>query len=401
MIVVTVGCGGRPGQAPVDANTVSPDGAELALRPSDVSTLFPVPAGAGDWDLLLPASAVGDRGPVLPRAVWDGMNEPLLEGVDGYDQLHLVAFRIDPCFHGGGASECQAQLRFVWQPRDGADASAHTFYLLTAAELHELVASIAALRGGHDDPEPTVLGVHPVISAEGLGGMYASRLKSLILHYVGASNLIRIAVFSFPGSFPDAQGVQSWRFRAFDVSATVVTARPVAPLSATVVQTFDANAEHARANPPTSATGERRIDAPDVCAALVNVSSELDPALTSPGGAVCSLSAPGADARVRSALRFENPTLTLADTSSCANCHLATTMRLLAEHAFAIDSSSMPERAAPEPDHSGTAQEYFGVTRAFGYHPILSSDGATQLLPAVSVRTANETAAVLARLGTL
>ena len=77
---------------------------------------------------------------------------------------------------------------------------------------------------------------------------------------------------------------------------------------------------------------------------------------------------------------------------------MATGLRLLAEHRFAIDSTRMPERAGAEPDHQKTAFECLGVTRAFGYQQ-LNARKTNELRPAVGPRTVDEARAVLARFG--
>ena len=404
-------CGGSPSSASpfdpeaavaatsdagADAAPIQPSSPARALNASDVSTLFAPPRDPREWDLLLTPSQAGPRGALLPLAIWKAMNEPMAEATlpdNDYSRMRVVAFRIDPCFRVGGDSSCQAQVRLVWQPTNGADAAAHTFYALSQAELRTLVSELIALRGARSDREPAELSVHPIVAAEGPSGPYAAALKQLVLRHAGQDNLQRLAVFSFPGSFPDAAGQQQWRFRAFDVAGASVTPRPVTATSTSDAQVFETDA----AVPHPSSTSPR-IDAPEACNLHLRATTDFASALTSSSEAVCALEPAAAVDRVRVALRFENPAHTASDSTSCANCHASTTLRLVAEHRFSIDSAAFAERAGREPDHRGTSFEYFGVTRMFGFHAF-GVRATRELRPAVSPRTVYETRAVLAQLG--
>lgn len=371
-------------------------GGGFSWAPSDVSVLYPPPAGPSDWARQLAPTAAGPRGALLPPAVWAASGEVLFESLSGYELLRLVSFRVDPCFQVGGKGACVPQLRIVWQPSNGGDAAVHTLYELGEAEFVEAVAALAALRAGHPEAEPAALAVNPVLRAEGAGGPYAAALEQLVLKYAGASNLVRMAVFSFPGSFPDMQGSQQWFFRAFDVGANgAVSRRPVAPTSTHQAQAFDTDAAHPRPA-PGAPVGLRLLTDPAACDVTQSVGNDGDPELFGPSAAVCALPDALAAARVRGALRLENPLLTPSDSTSCANCHVAATTRLLTEARFGLDGAAFAERYGPEPDHQGGAFGYFGATRAFGF---VTTPGG--LAPAVSPRVAYETREVLRRLSEL
>lgn len=342
-------------------------GGSFPLLPSDVSTLFPPPANASDWETLLAPTASGPRGALLPQPIWSASNVSLFESLNGYELLRLVSFRLDPCFRVDGGPLCEPQIRLIWQPSNGGDAAVHTLYKLSAAEFGGALAAVAGLRAGHTEPEPTTLAAHPVLKSEGLGGAYASALQQFVLDYAGASNLTRLAVFPFPGSFPDPQDNQQWLFLAFDVGAEgSLSQRFIAPGSVSKQQFFDTNAAHPRPT-PNGSLGLLLTSDPEACEATVSVNTGGDPDLFGPSASVCALNAAEAEARVRSALRFENPLLTPSDSTSCANCHLAPTLRLLAETRFGVSSASFVERYSAEPDHTASAFRYFGATRAFGY----------------------------------
>ncbi len=367
-------------------------GGSLTLLPSDVSTLFPPPASAAEWGALLAPTASGPRGVLLPASVWRATNASLFEGASNeYEMLRLVSFRLDPCFRVDGGQVCEPQIRLVWQPSNEGDAAVHTLYKLSAAEFDGALAAVAGLRAGHTEAEPTTLAAHPVLRAEGLGGAYASALRQFVLDYAGASNLTRLAIFAFPGSRPHPlNGTQQWSFLAFDVvDGTSVSRRTIAPGSASKTQLFDTDAAHPRST-PDGPGGLLLTSDPGACEATVSVNTEGAPDLFGPSPSVCALSPVEAEARVRSALRLENPLLTPSDSTSCANCHLSPTLRLLTEPHLGVASASFVERYGAEPDHAASALRYFGATRAFGY--VKTPAG---LDVSVSPRVVHETSEVL------
>ncbi|HEU4408366.1 MAG TPA: hypothetical protein VFS43_24090 [Polyangiaceae bacterium] len=365
-------------------------GGNLTLLPSDVSTLFPPPASAAEWEMLLAPTASGPRGALLPPSVWQAMNVSLFEATPNeYEMLRLVSFRLDPCFRVDGGQVCEPQIRLIWQPSNEGDAAVHTLYKLRAVEFDRALAAVAGLRAGHTEAEPTALAAHPVLRAEGLGGAYASALRQFVLDYAGASTLTRLAIFAFPGSRP-LDGVQQWSFLAFDVvDGASVSPRTVAPGSASKIQFFDTDAAHPRST-PDGPSGLLLASDPGACEATVSISTDGAPDLFGPSASVCALSPVEAEARVHSALRFENPLLTPSDSTACANCHLAPTLRLLAESRFGVASASFVERYGAEPDHTASALRYFGATRAFGY--VKTPAG---LDVSVSPRVVHETSEVL------
>jgi hypothetical protein len=122
-----------------------------------------------------------------------------------YTKLRVVSARIDPCFdaanlaHGG---PCVRQVRLVAQPMEvyGTtpasetysffDASVHLFYKLDEDAFARLIVTLDELRRANTGNP--MLGVHPVLAREGLGGPFATRLRALILSSCDVSNLTRM-----------------------------------------------------------------------------------------------------------------------------------------------------------------------------------------------------------------
>src|SRR2546423_4024480 len=109
-------------------------------------------------------------------------------------------------------------------PDDGA---LHVFYALSRADLVSAVDEIAALReASHGTADLGPLAVHPVASAEGLQGPFATGLFDVITRYAGAANLIRFTTFREDA--PD--GIAEWTFRGFDVVNGTTTAMAIPAL---------------------------------------------------------------------------------------------------------------------------------------------------------------------------
>jgi hypothetical protein len=174
------GCTGRAGR--LDLN--------------DVSFLFPVPGASGG---LLTLADHGSRGALLPPSLGALLPNPLATfPAASLADVRIVSARVDLCFKLDSAGACRPQLRLVGQPQlngNFVDATVHLFYELTEVELSAVVLRLRTLKqsaGIATDCRP--LGVHPVMSAQGLSGAYATDLKTLLLDYCGDSNLSRVAV---------------------------------------------------------------------------------------------------------------------------------------------------------------------------------------------------------------
>jgi hypothetical protein len=294
-----------------------------ALQINDVSLLFPLPTTLAERDgNMLAASSVGPRGALLPGSAYDAVGRIIALSQEApIESLRVVAMRLDPCFAvlapsltGDG---CEAQLRLVMQPisefasSTGAhpafDASVHTFYRLTRPEVYALKDALVALRlassgGEHLGP----LAPHPLLVAQGLGGAYATGLRTLIVGAAGASNLSRIATMSSTGS-------AEWRFKIFDVDSTTgqVSPREIATLPAGTstqsIVAFNINAPDASFNPPSAS--------PDEFSELASTTN------------AASLTLAARHAQFEGLVRTENPRRTTPETVACASCHFAMTVK--------------------------------------------------------------------------
>jgi len=120
-----------------------------ALTMNDVSVLVPIPANPQAAGFLRPSSA-GERGKLLPQAVYDKIPEfPVVpaEGLD-FARMRVVGIRFDGCFPAPAG--CEPQIRLVMQPitDEGAtlDSSLHLFYRLTEEELGAVVLGLRQLK---------------------------------------------------------------------------------------------------------------------------------------------------------------------------------------------------------------------------------------------------------------
>jgi hypothetical protein len=363
----------------------------IDVQMNDVSVLFPLAAGAAELasGYLSPASS-GARGPLLPEGLYDALGH--IMGTSGnpppggvgearYQDLRVVALRLDPCFaklapdpHGAG---CDNQLRLIVQEvvdRQGvlaADSAMHLFYSLTRPELESLAQSIATLRVARaGNARLGGLGPHPVIVTEGLAGPMATGLRELILQYAGADKLTRVTKMSA------SQPGFAWEFSGFDVldaRAKTITAMKVPTLpGAATEQTFFRGfaVEMEGTFTPSTAGSDDFTPLADVQRA-----SQLD--------AAARATAFGA------LVRSENPSRHSPDTIDCASCHLATPVALLvAKPKFSLLTMGHPDAFKTDELPTYDTQGEFNV-HAFSY--IGRQAGINQ-------RTVNETAAVIAYL---
>ncbi|HEY6081338.1 MAG TPA: hypothetical protein VIW29_21130 [Polyangiaceae bacterium] len=317
------------------------------LQLNDVSVLFPLPKT--EQEQLLPMTAKGARGLLLPEKVYDGVGHilgsfnPNPGSIGGdyeapYANLRVVALRVDPCFaalapaQNGG--DCQNQLRLVVQEIDamGAfDSALHLFYAISRDELLELVAGIAGLRQTlAPGARMGKLQRHPVMAAEGLAGAMASGVRSAVLAHAGEQNLVRITRMS-------AQGGPFWHFSGFDLAAGELTPMhiPTLPSGDDVSQRLDRGFGGLEKVHPTA----------------VPVSgSEDDFMVLLDFQAAQALSKAEQQAKFASLLRVENPGHHSPNTLDCVSCHAATpATRLVVEPTLGLSSAGSTPRFLPDP----------------------------------------------------
>jgi len=369
-------------EATVDDVTEDDLTATNKVVPNDVSLLVPLPAAA-DLDALIPASATGSKGVLVPKASFGVLPplDPLSPAKGAYTSFRVVGLRVDPCFAVPGAPEaaCKNQIRLVLQPlyvdpADGkkaiaADAAIHVFYDQTRESLLAFVKQFLALKKASGGYRSSMVGLHPLLAKEGPRGPFAKGLRELLLANAGGANLSRITFLT-----REASREEQWKLGGFDFSAGKATPMKIATLGTETVQTvsnagFGLSAFNVTVTPPPKAK--------DNLSKLLNGSS--------------SLSKSEALSVWQSALRIENPTKHSPDTMDCASCHL-THARGGVEQTFSFDASTDGNAFTSAVTTKGATVKNGGDLHAFSYK------GATAL---VSQRTVNETAAIVTAINAL
>ncbi len=371
-----------------DGGAADPDAGWLPLQLNDVTVLLPLTTQATELATgYLQASSVGRGGPLLPADLYaalgpisgtSGNPPPGGIGTARYEDLRVVAVRLDPCFASLAPDPhdptCRNQVRLVLQEvldRGGvnaADSALHAFYELSRAEVLELAQGLARLRAGRGALGP--LQPHPVIVAEGLGGPANQALQQWVLRYAGRGTLRRVAKLSTttPGF--------GWSFsnHDVDVSGPTITNLPIATVAAMSQNFFRGFATTVDGQPVPVTTSS------DNFKVLMN---EL-------GSATTEQRTTAFDGLVR----IENPTRHSANTIDCVSCHTATPIALLvAKPKFGLEELSNANvyapatSAVPLADRTAT----FDNSAGFNLHA-LSYVGRA---PGINQRTVNETIAVV------
>ena len=347
---------------------------ENVLGRHDVSILVPLPASG---DLPWKASMAARGGALLPKSVFDKIGLSLFrEVVDTaeYDALRVVGIRFDPCFTTSLTSACQPQIRIVFQSlsdpqrAEGTnDGAVHALYNLSAADFAAAIDRLRAL----DAPQNRAyqpLGVSPALAAQGMTGTYARGLAEILATYAGPDTLARMTFMTRT----DARQ-SSWQLGGFHVKANASTgfpaAGPIKILGTNETVQFIANQGFGSFNFVVTPT-----IADDAGAAGLSIFS------------LRQLTATQRKTVAAWALEQESPTKTVPDTTDCASCHVAGhTTNALGTLDPSLISFDQGPRAIGASDTQGDN------LRAFGY---FGEDAM------VSIRTANETAAVLRALAT-
>lgn len=364
--------------AVMDAGAVS---STRALTMREVSVLFPLPP-VGGLGGLLAADTMGVGGPLVPALIYEQLPQLLLSTSAEvlYGQLRVIAARLDPCANRLTDQPCHAEVRLVLQPltADGgatsaADAAIHAIYGVEAGEFARVIAALRVL--GDGEPELAHdhgLGVHPVMAREGLDGAYARGLRTLLLSAVGEGRLRRLTFMQLSGR------ANVWIFGGFDRS-------PAGVYSPTRIPGVDT---------PTQQIVHNVFDDTLRVGVTPTVRDADDFSLLYESDAIRAASEVDRTAALDAALRVESPRRHDPDTVDCARCHVAFVSRRWTERVLGVDTSSSAHRyrapgydlSVPEDIRPPQAQRTF---RAFGW---------LGQLPAISARTANETAEVLLEL---
>jgi len=297
------------------------DGATAGMaQMNDLTIVMPLATTQAQFDGYLPAKAL------LPKAMYTAkFPDPTGSGGIGsdvtmkYDNLRIVAVRLDPCFAQIGPitdpSTCDNQLRVVFQSLTFAnggtsaiDGAVHAFYRLSREQLKSAISEIVALRKANG--QTTAMGAlqpHPLIVKQGEDGAFAQGLNQIILEYAGPSNLIRFTHFQ-------SSNLQTvWNFSGFDVTgtSTKMMVIPNIPDSGTTVGFFQGFSS------PMNGGFTPESTAKDTVTLLVNADKAK------------AASADAQQAAYDAALRIENPGFHSPNTIDCASCHVGQAARLL------------------------------------------------------------------------
>lgn len=384
--IVAAACS-APASAPVAPGEPAPTSTTtpITLTPADVTMIWPMPRDAAGRDAMIAATATGGHGELLPAAhykvpVLDERDWEVKDPQVDRTRLRVVAARLDPCFASFAPPtdpSCVNQVRLVMQvirpdgggvkDRMGAnDGAVHAFYQLPRAELLALVRELAALGAKHGGTASETLGVHPILARDGTSSDYAKQLHALLLARIGANRLTRVTFFA-----RTAAREPLWPFGLFDMIDGNLVQQDIVTLGAKR-QTLEGAGPRKVIEPQTTSA--------DNPGALLAVMGPTRTATERERAAYAAL------------LRIQNPTKHTPDTMACAECHTAQRMQRAAEKTLGLLATEFAAdhfaTGTPLPETPIDAENF----HAAGY----LGDNL-----AVSVRTANETAAVVAALTAL
>ena len=319
------------------------------LGMNDVSVLLPIPASPAAAGALGPTSE-GERGPLLPQAVYDKIPKFGVKPAQGLDyaRMRVVGVRFDGCFPG--AAGCEAQVRLVMQPITDKgttlDSALHLFYRLTETELPELVTGLRKLRALAPEVQDSPLDVHAALVAQGAEGPYGTGLAELVLRYAGEQNLSRMTFF-----LRAPPVVEEWFFGGFDREGGVLQVMNIVGVG----------------------KGNQRVDH----ITTDGYRYDMTPAATAPenpGVLLSSALAKAATDAERTAslgafLRMENPEKHGPDQLSCGGCHISTFVTGFARRELQMDVAAHPDAFKSPRDLTvrGESATTPSSLRAFGW----------------------------------
>lgn len=316
-----VSSGGAPGSSgtttPIPPQPKGPYAGLVGT--TDVSILYPLP-GAGETATFVRPSEVGNHGPLFAAADFatvlsghSGLERTSSSPASGYANLGLVGVRLDPCSARRGPGTCTSEVRLVLQALDttmagttALDGGLHVVYDVPQPELVDMAQEILTLKKANGDLALQELAPHPILASQGLGGAFATGLRSIVLFHLGSERVARATAFDH-NMDPDSDG---WTFSSFERVGDALTPHTIPFLSA-----HQQTVAGSRANTENLATESHAslfsTGGPD------DVQAILSPARTETG------ITPDMRASFAAALRVENPGVHDAETTTCGNCHLA------------------------------------------------------------------------------
>ncbi len=328
---------------------------------TDVSILYPMPLLGQSTDFLRPTD-VGTYGALLPKAAFDIVvpNDRIDAATNipksGYAELALVSLRLDHCSARKG-SGCTSEIRAVFQAlytttegvsgMAAADGGLHVIYEVSESELLTTMKQILTLKKAQGGLASQILDVHPILAQQGLDGAFAKGLRAILLEHLGAERIARITFFDHNFGFEQ----DGWLFTIFDRSGGTFVPKNIPKLS--------------EERPSQIVVGSGPLDGPiqdtNVFDSENSETKDDVRPLFKINSSALALPQPAYDA----ALRIQNPTLHDAESTDCANCHLAEGARLRAKTFHEFSDAAAFEHARP----LGYKSERTSVTNlhAFGW----------------------------------
>jgi hypothetical protein len=379
-----------------------------ALQMNDLSVMFPLATSEAEFDLYPSASSPGANGALLPEALYNSDHSNEIS----YDNLRVIAFRLDPCFAHLGPitdpSTCDNQIRLVFQPLDfdqdtttAEDGGVHVLYSITREQLLDAANEIATARAAFGDTDLGAVAVHPLLASQGLSGPFAQQLFAIIAKYADGTKIERITAFladvGVAGGGP-TNGVEMgsgsdqpppsnlgifWELRGMSVANGVGTPLVIPSLpDGTTDMSLEASVD------PLESTFSPETGSADNIVMLANADQALS--------ATQAQRQAGFDA----ALRIENPTMNSPNTIDCVSCHMAEPARTLVGQQMlgmspAGDRNAFaPASTIPAPDLAVTTPKLVGTDGGLNIHAFSYRSSE----PMINQRVINETAANLAYL---
>ena len=410
------------------------------LDVNDVSFLFPLPKTPEEMGGLLKVSqAGGDGKSLLPEEIFNqiktkstklglkfdsfrtqGGQIPIV--ASNYKAWRVIGFRFDPCANSTNHStlskkadlaSCIFEMRLIAQPLQAApsttfieqegrgrrtqgpdtfateDFSMHLIYAIPKDKQGETLAALAQdLRNIKSTASVLTsglpLGIHPVMAQEGLGasGIYAKKIRIMILKYMGGTKLTSVAVSGLKGED------KSWGFAAFPVNASTqaVSEAITIPeiLESTTSGKFMTSLNGCCTLSPHLSLPKPSMD--DFLMLFRSTSDFINPDEFTEFGKENETELRSG---VTLAAQLENPQERSQFQNNCNSCHLATPFRIKTGLALATDANTFNRFQAPKGTTASvdgqSVNSHFWNIRNFGYNG--HQAGASQ-------RTANESAAV-------
>jgi hypothetical protein len=362
-----------------DAGSQHDAGPYVAFGLNDVTILAPQPASSGA--LMLATDLMTDGTPLVPRALFERLNEEPSGGAGGvgstivtreaYEQLQLVAVRFELCDRvqpGPCSPSADGRLRLVLQPYSDSrggfdDAGLHAFFSIPSAQIADVVRDLRALARLQNAALSLPLDVSPALAAGNTA--YADALRVLVRRIAGERSFVRLALNAQPVMAAQIR----WVMRGIELRDGV--------LADVIIPGIAGATEHVL----TSGRGFEARPLSDTPKGMAEVINDR------------SFAAASAE-RKRELLAVlaaaENPNVSAPDTVSCIACHVATQLTHLRTTELGADPSAIEGRYTSSYDLTvqGTLRAARTI-RALGW---LRRD------PVISQRVVNDTAQVLLEL---